>query len=289
MYVYLTRFTRPGLLLSAALGLAVCGVVSSGTARAQQPAAPQAAPPPAAEAEGTDDPFEKENRAIFDFNNQVDKMVLVPVANGYRAVLPEPVRDSIHNVLQNLDEPIIFANDVLQARPDLAATTATRFIVNSTAGVGGLFDVASKANLPFHSNDLGVTFAVWGLGEGPYLMLPILGPSNVRDAIGEGGDAYADPGNIVASDYHYVWASFVRAGTQGIDERSRNIETLADIERTSLDYYATIRSLYRQRRAAEIRHEQPTGPNVSPLSGGSGPPSTSISYQVAPSARAPGR
>lgn len=289
MFLCLTRFARPGLVPSVALGLAVSGALWSGGAAAQQPLTPapaaQAAP---VEADTTNDPFEKTNRAIFDFNNQVDKIVLVPVANAYRAALPEPVRDGVHNVLQNLDEPIIFANDVLQARPDLAATTAARFIVNSTVGLGGIFDVASKTNLPFHSNDLGVTFAVWGFGEGPYLMLPILGPSNVRDAIGEGGDAYGDPGNIVASDYHYVWASFARGGTQGIDERSRNIETLADIERTSLDYYATIRSLYRQRRAAEIRHEQPNGPNVSPLGGGdTTPASTVISYQVAPTAEAP--
>lgn len=295
MLFYMTRFVRAGRVLSVALGLAVCGFLPGGAARAQQPAAPAAPPPPApaqaappaAEADGANDPFEKTNRAIFDFNNQVDKIVLVPVANAYRGVLPEPVRNSVHDFLQNLDEPIIFANDVLQARPDLAATTAARFVVNSTVGVGGLFDVASKTNLPFHNNDLGVTFAVWGFGEGPYLMLPVLGPSNVRDAIGEGGDAYGDPGNIVASDYHYVWASFARAGTQGIDERSRNIETLADIERTSLDYYATIRSLYRQRRAAEIRHEQSNTPNVGPLQGASGPPTSPISYQVAPSPSEP--
>jgi phospholipid-binding lipoprotein MlaA len=288
MYLCLTRFVRPGLVPSAALGLAVCGVLWGGAARAQQPAPPGAIAPPA-EAYSTNDPFEKTNRAIFDFNNHVDKIVLVPVANAYRGVLPEPVRDSIHSVLQNLDEPIIFANDVLQARPDLASTTLARFVVNSTVGLGGIFDVASKTNLPFHSNDLGVTFAVWGFGEGPYLMLPILGPSNVRDAIGEGGDAYGDPGNIVASDYHYVWATFARAGTQGIDERSRNIETLADIERTSLDYYATIRSLYRQRRAAEIRHEQPNGPNVNPVGGDSAAPTSPISYQVAPPTEAPNK
>jgi phospholipid-binding lipoprotein MlaA len=271
-------------MLTVALGLAVCSAFYSAPARAQQPAPPGAAVAPAEAPPGSDadDPFEKTNRAIFDFNNQVDKIVLVPVSNAYRATLPEPVRDGIHSVLQNLNEPIIFANDVLQARPDLASTTLARFVVNSTVGIGGIFDVASKANLPFHSNDLGVTFAVWGFGEGPYLMLPILGPSNVRDAIGEGGDAYGDPGNIVASDYHYVWASFARAGTQGIDERSRNIETLADIERTSLDYYATIRSLYRQRRASEIRHEQTNTPNVNPVQGDSAPVSAPISYQVAP-------
>lgn len=283
MYFCLPRFARAESMLTVALGLAVGGVLYSAPAHAQQPAAPAASAPAEPVEADANDPFEKTNRAIFDFNNQVDKIVLVPVASAYRAVLPEPVRDSIHSVLQNLNEPIIFANDVLQARPDLASTTLARFVVNSTIGLGGIFDVASKANLPFHSNDLGVTFAVWGFGEGPYLMLPVLGPSNVRDAIGEGGDAYGDPGNIVASDYHYVWASFARAGTQGIDERSRNIETLADIERTSLDYYATIRSLYRQRRAAQVRHEQSNTPNVGPLLGDSGPVTAPISYQVAPS------
>ncbi|HEY1797282.1 MAG TPA: VacJ family lipoprotein [Stellaceae bacterium] len=277
-------------MLTVALGLAVCALFYAVPAHAQQqPAAPVAVAPPGPGEAEANDPFEKTNRAIFDFNNQVDKIVLVPVANAYRGVLPEPVRDSIHSVLQNLDEPIIFANDVLQARPDLASTTLARFVVNSTIGLGGIFDVASKTNLPFHSNDLGVTFAVWGFGEGPYLMLPILGPSNVRDAIGEGGDAYGDPGNIVASDNHYLWATFARGATQGVDERSRNIETLADIERTSLDYYATIRSLYRQRRAAEIRHEQSNTPNVGPLQGGSDAVTAPISYQVAPAPGAPPR
>ncbi|MGH7095880.1 MAG: MlaA family lipoprotein, partial [Stellaceae bacterium] len=130
--------------------------------------------------------------------------------------------------------------------------------------------------------DLGVTFAVWGIGSGPYLILPILGPSNVRDAIGMAGDGYADPGNIIASDNHVVWAAFARAGTEGIDVRSRNIKTLADIERTSLDYYATIRSLYRQRRAAQIRHEYTDIPNVSPVQGGDDTAAPPISYQVAP-------
>ncbi|HEX3883863.1 MAG TPA: VacJ family lipoprotein [Stellaceae bacterium] len=263
-----------------ALSVAIGGCLWAVPGHAQAPAAaPPAAGP--ADAGNGDDPFESTNRSIFDFNNQVDKIVLVPVANTYRAVLPEPVRDSVHDFLRNLDAPIVFANDVLQARPDLAGTTAARFVVNSTVGVGGLFDVATKLNLPYHGNDLGVTFAVWGIGDGPYLMLPVLGPSNVRDAIGQAGDAYGDPGNMVASNNGYMWATFARAGTQGVDERSRNIETLADIERTSLDYYATIRSLYRQRRAAEIRHEQPNTPNVSPM-GASGAPTSPISYQVAP-------
>ena len=285
MHFCLTSFVRSGRLSAVALSLAIGGCLWAVPGHAQQQVTVSPAPGPAdagpADAGNDDDPFESANRSIFDFNNQVDKIVLVPVANTYRAVLPEPVRDSVHDFLRNLDTPIVFANDVLQARPDLAGTTAARFLVNTTAGVGGLFDVATKINLPYHGNDLGVTFAVWGIRDGPYLMLPVLGPSNIRDAIGQAGDSYADPGNRIASNNGYMWATFARAGTQGVDERSRNIETLADIERTSLDYYATIRSLYRQRRAAEIRHEQTNTPNVSPM-GDAGAPTSPISYQVAP-------
>ena len=272
MHLRQSTFARPGRLFAVGLGLAIFGCVMPGSAGAQQA--------PAAE-ENFNDPFENSNRAIFDFNTKVDHMVLVPVANAYRAVLPAPVQDSVHDFMRNLDEPVVFANDVLQARPDLAANTFARFVVNSTVGVAGLFDVATKIKLPYHSNDLGVTFAVWGFADGPYLMLPVLGPSNVRDTLGQIGDTYADPGNMVASNNHYIWATFARAATQGVDTRSRYIESLADIERTSLDYYATIRSLYRQRRAAEIRHEHTDVPNVTPVQGADSeiPP---ISYQVAP-------
>ena len=108
----------------------------------------------------------------------------------------------------------------------------------------------TKVGIPYHTNDLGITFATWGVPDGPYLMLPVLGPSNPRDLAGDVGDSFGDPGNIVASQHHKVYASLARGVTSGIDERSRNIESLAEIERTSLDYYATIRSLERQRRAA---------------------------------------
>jgi phospholipid-binding lipoprotein MlaA len=216
-----------------------------------------AAPPPQAAAQPTEayDPWENTNRDIFAFNQRVDRSVLVPAAEAYRRNLPQPVRDSIHNFLQNLDLPIVFANDVLQAEPTLAANTAGRFVVNSTVGVAGFFDP-----------------------EGPYLVIPVLGPSTVRDAAGEAADSYGDPGNYVAGQHHLIWATILRTGTQGIDTRSRNIETLADIEKTSLDYYATIRSLYRQRRAAEIRHEQDNLPNVSPLTGSDSPAPMSYTF-----------
>ncbi len=270
------NLARPARQIAVSFGLALIGCFGCGQSFAQQAAA----------SEGDfNDPFENVNRSIFEFNRSVDRIVLVPVAKTYRTVLPEPLRDGLHNILRNLDEPLIFANDLLQGRPDLAHVTFARFFVNSTLGVGGIFDIASRADLPYHNNDLGITFAVWGIGEGPYLMLPILGPSTVRDAIGQGGDAFADPGNIAASENHVMWATFARAGVSGIDTRSRNIESLADIEKTSLDFYATIRSLYRQRRAAEIRHEQPPGPDITPLSGSDSRNLPAISYTVEPAAQ----
>jgi phospholipid-binding lipoprotein MlaA len=261
-----------GGLLAA--GLAMSGCAAPGTASGPQAAVDAA----------NNDPFENTNRSLFSFNQGVDAAVLVPVAKTYRSVLPPPVRQSVHDFLQNLDEPVIFANDVLQGQPGLAGNTLARFTINSTAGIGGLFDVATRVGIPHHSNDFGVTLASWGLPDGPYIVIPVLGPSNVRDAVGRAADSYADPGNIVAGNYHYIWATVARAGVEGIDTRSRNIENLEEIERTSLDYYATIRSLYQQRRQAEIRHEQSSLPNPSPMGGDSAGPA--MSYTVAPPAPA---
>jgi phospholipid-binding lipoprotein MlaA len=251
-----------GILL-ALLALAGCAVPGPGTP-AQSPEAY--------------DPLEDTNRQVFAFNQSVDRNVLLPAAEAYRNNLPAPVRDSIHNFLQNLDAPVVFAHDVLQAEPALAGNTAGRFVVNSTVGVAGFFDVATAMGIPYHPNDLGVTLARWGFPEGAYLMIPVLGPSTVRDAVGKVGDSFGDPGNIVASEHHLIWASIARGGTQGIDERARNIETLADIERTSLDYYATIRSLYRQRRAADLRHEQDNLPNPAPIQGSDSPAPMSYTF-----------
>lgn len=248
-------YVLPALLL-AGVSISGCAVPAAPTAKAGDP-------------ENFNDPYEETNRAIFRFNQGVDKAVLVPVAKAYRTVLPPPVRQAMHNFMQNLDSPVIFANDVLQGQMKLAGQTFARIAINTTAGIGGLFDVAAVVGIPYHSDDLGVTFANWGFAEGPYIVIPILGPSTVRDAVGMIGDSFADPGDYVASQHHYLWAAVVRTGTHGIDERSRNIESLADIEKTSLDYYATIRSLYRQRRAAEIKHEKSNLPNPSPVGGGS--------------------
>src|SRR5215469_12244141 len=227
------------------------------------------APQSSAAEEEFNDPFEDTNRKIFDFNQIVDRNVLVPVAKAYRTVLPDVMRDSIRDFLYNLREPLIFANDALQADFERAGQTVARFVLNSTLGVGGLIDVAGRwGQLPYHEQDLGITLGVWGIPEGPYLVLPILGPSDPRDLGGQVAEGFGDPFNrlVTGNPFTLYWIPVVRGGVSGIDQRSRYIETLADIERTSLDYYATIRSLYRQRRAALIHrtHEKlPPNPSLS--------------------------
>jgi phospholipid-binding lipoprotein MlaA len=267
------RVRRLPLILS---GLLAAGLAVSGCAAPGAPGSAQTA----GAADDFNDPFEDTNRGIFNFNQAVDENVLVPVAKTYRTVVPPPMRQSLHDFMQNLDGPVIFANDLLQGEAALAGNTLARLLINTTIGAGGMFDVAKLMGIPYHSNDLGITFAVWGFRAGPYVVVPILGPSNPRDLIGQVGDGYADPGNYVASTvHHYLWAVVARTATAGIDERSRNIESLADIERTALDNYATIRSLYRQRREAQIRHEQSNLPNPTPVQGGDGAPNP-VSYTI---------
>lgn len=248
--------------------LVVLGLVTSGCATA-----PQTAPQTAAAGEDFNDPLEDTNRKIFDFNQTVDRHVLVPVAKAYQAALPEPVRDSLRDFLTNLRAPLIFANDALQGDFGRAKDTVVRFVLDSTIGIGGIVDVAGRWGIPYHEDDLGVTLGVWGVPEGPYLVIPILGPSNPRDLGGEVAEGFGDPWNrlVTGNPFTLYWIPFVRGAVSGIDQRSRYIDTLADIERTSLDYYATIRSLYRQRRAALIRHENKNLPPPAGFSQNSSP------------------
>jgi phospholipid-binding lipoprotein MlaA len=224
------------------------------TGCASQPQNPQ---PGAVAEEDFHDPLENVNRKIFDFNQVIDRHALVPAAKAYRAALPEPVRDSIHDFLNNLGEPLIFANSALQGRFSNAKDSVVRFVLNSTIGMAGLVDVAGRWGIPYRENDLGITFGVWGIPEGPYLVVPLLGPSDPRDLAGLGIQAFGDPWNRITSGdpWTLYWVPYVRGGITALDQRTRYLDTLADIERTSLDYYATIRSLYRQRRAALVRGE----------------------------------
>lgn len=199
--------------------------------------------------EEASDPIENVNRGTFEFNRGLDSALLKPVAEGYRAVVPEFGRQRVRNVLDNLKSPVVFVNDVLQAKPDRAAVTLGRFIVNSSVGLAGIFDVAAGAGYEGHDEDFGQTLAVWGVEEGPYLMIPMLGPSSARDGIGMLVDALLDPFNYIFP----VAGSVTRAGVAGVGRREEVLDSLDDVERTSIDFYAAIRSLYRQQRADEIR------------------------------------
>lgn len=200
------------------------------------------------------DPLEPTNRKIFEFNMALDRNVMKPVAKAYRRTFPAFVRNSIRNFLDNAAFPQTLINDLLQGKPDRAAETAMRFFVNTIAGVFGFFDVAAQYGLEGHKEDFGQTLAVWGVTPGPYLMIPFLGPHNARHAAGRVGDKLLDPLTYVApGGWQYTVASYTSLVVNIVDRRSRSIEALEDLERNSLDLYATIRSLYRQNRSSEIR------------------------------------
>ncbi len=221
-----------------------------------------ATPPPADEPEElkafyeTNDPFEPLNRGIFEVNRGLDFWFMRPLAVTYRDLVPNFVRDMVRNFLENLRTPQVLANDLLQGDFDGAGDTALRFVANTTVGVGGLFDIMPSRK---RWEDFGQTMGVWGMGEGFYVMLPLLGPSSLRDAVGIAVDSFTDPLNLWARNTDRDWIMWTRAGVYGLDTRTQNLDTLDEIERTSIDFYATLRSAYRQRRQNEIRDGKPAG------------------------------
>jgi phospholipid-binding lipoprotein MlaA len=226
----------------------------------------QDTPEKIAQVEETRDPLEPTNRYIFEVNRFLDELLLKPVAWWYRAGVPDPARERIHMALANLRLPWTAVNDLFQGETDRAYEAGARFVINTTVGVVGLFDAATDWGFPHHEEDAGQTFAVWGVTGDPYLVLPVLGPSNPRDAVGFVTGLYADPVNIAFRHWGGEIPGITRTILGGIDSRERNIETLADLERNSVDFYATIRSIYRQRREAEIRNGAPApypAPSVS--------------------------
>jgi phospholipid-binding lipoprotein MlaA len=200
------------------------------------------------------DPWEPFNRKVFAFNQVFDQILMKPIAKGYVRVVPRPGRDALRNVVANLHEPIVFGNNVLQGQFRRAETTLGRFIIDSTLGLGGLFDVAKQNGLKRQTGDVGQTLYVWGVRDGPYLVLPLFGPSNPRDAIGMGLQAYLDPYRWVTDNNKVSSAvAYAPAIIDGVDERSRNIDSLDAIQKSAIDYYASLRSLFRQNRAALLR------------------------------------
>jgi phospholipid-binding lipoprotein MlaA len=209
---------------------------------------------PSQEALAERDPWEATNRDVFDFDIWVEHNVARPVDDGYRAVVPEPAREGVHNITSNLHEPIVLANDVLQGDAKKAVKTLGRIVINSTVGLGGLIDVAAKIGMPYHDNDFGITLGQNGIQEGSYLVLPFVGPMPPRDLLGSAVDGVFEP---------FSYARFtgkstlllIRSGLRVVDTVDKNRDELDNIERTSLDFYATTRNLYRQNRDARIRGE----------------------------------
>jgi phospholipid-binding lipoprotein MlaA len=223
-------------------------------------------PDEVAEFKQTNDPIEPFNRKMYAVHQGIDRVILRPVAVAYRDVVPQPLRTGIRNVLGNLRTPVILANDMLQGEPRRAGDTLGRFLINSTLGLGGIFDVAgNQFGVKGHSEDYGQTLAVWGVGEGAYLFIPVLGPSNPRDLTGFGLGIASDPLTWVGQGVAVDVLTGIRAGVTVVDTRESLIEVIDIVNTESLDSYATLRSAYRQRRNAEIRN---TNDNTAPAAAG---------------------
>jgi phospholipid-binding lipoprotein MlaA len=216
-----------------------------------------ATPPPAsdpaalADFRQTNDPLEPTNRVFYAIDDALDTVILHPIALAYHYSVPQTAREHVHNVLVNLGNPTTLANDVLEGKPHLAGDTTMRLLINTTLGVGGLFDVAAGWGFVQHNNDFGVTLGVWGLPGGPYLYLPVLGPSNPRDTVGFGGDVALNPVTWITGPVG-TGLAYGEVGMGAIDMRERVLKELDQIKAQALDPYATLRSLYQQHRQAEI-------------------------------------
>jgi phospholipid-binding lipoprotein MlaA len=205
----------------------------------------------AAGAAETPDPIEGFNRAIHGFNRGVDTVVLRPASKAYEFVVPEPGRKMVHNALENWESPVIFANSILQGDPQNTFVTFWRFAFNTTLGVGGLFDIASELGMPERNNeDFGQTLGTYGVGQGFYLVLPILGPSSLRDGPSRVVDWFFNPLNWSTQN----WERIAINATDAVDTRYRYGNLIDNIYDDSLDPYATFRSLYLQRRVAEVNN-----------------------------------
>jgi phospholipid-binding lipoprotein MlaA len=260
-------------------------------------ATPPSDPAERAAFERTNDPLEPTNRKILEANMVLDKILLRPVAKAYVTILPEEARDALRRVLDNLKEPVVVINNVLQGRLDSAGITVGRFVVNSTLGVAGLMDVASKWGMERQPADFGQTLYVLGFPEGPYLILPVFGPSNPRDAIGMGVDAYIDPFALLATAENADELEISRFVLDGVDQRARVLDVLDDLQKNSLDFYAALRSLSQQKRAAELRRgaAPETAPNFYNDPGKAAPkpaqpaaPATPANFYDDPAKAAPG-
>ena len=274
------------LRTALAAGLTTALTVSS-VASAQPAPAP---PAPTAQPPASGDPLEPMNRRLYWVHKKLDRYVVRPISLGYQAVTPRPVRKGLRNVIDNLGEPVTFVNDVLQLQPSRAGSTLARFTINSTVGVGGVFDVASKLDIPVHYEDFGQTLGRWGVGPGPYLFIPLIGPSNLRDSVGRAVDWQFSP-LAIPSWQVTEGERWTVAIVDAVDFRASVDGELVNLEQTATDEYATVRSAYQQNRLSEIANGktsvedlpdfdapgQPSGAQTSP------PPSSTAPSSGSPS------
>lgn len=229
-----------------------------------------ATPPPAskpdalAEYKAVNDPLEPFNRAMYSVNRKLDEYAIRPATVAYTDVLPAGVRHGIHNVLANLGSPVKLSNDMLQGKPRNAGDTLMRFLINTTAGGLGVFDVAKHLGYPDHDTDFGMTLATWGVGGGPYLFLPVLGPGSPRDSSGRIVDIAGDPLTYIGQGVGVTAANWSRFTLNLLDTRSQYLGVFKQIRRTALDPYATFRSLYRQHREAQVDAARTEDPRTVP-------------------------
>ena len=216
----------------------------------------------------TDDPLEKFNRKVYAFNDSLDKAVIRPVAVGYRKVTNPPVRRSVSDFFTNLRMPITVANDLLQARPKQALQSTGRFLVNLTLGLGGFFDPASQLGIPLEDNDFGVTLARWGVPDGDYLVLPLIGPTTVRDVWRMPVDSYFfDPLSIYARTHDYKYGQqYLPQLMYLVTLRSRGIDAESFLE-SAYDPYVFMRDAYRQRRLYQIYDGNPPAEVIQQMQG----------------------
>lgn len=237
------RMAGLALVLLSAIGLSGCTAVGQGLS--------------SAEPGEISDPFEGFNRSTFAVNDAVDQALIRPFTKGYRAVVPKVVRKGLHNFLINIKSPLTFANQLLQGDMEGAGDVLMRTTVNTFAGFGGLMDVAAAEGIAYEPEDFGQTLAVWGMDHGPYLVLPLFGPSSFRDMTGLVVDALADPLRLYLYNTNQEEWYYARVAATGIDKREELLDVLDDLRSNSFDYYAALRSAYYQRRLAMVNDDSP--------------------------------
>jgi phospholipid-binding lipoprotein MlaA len=202
------------------------------------------------------DPLEPFNRGMYGVNSVIDGLVMKPLAIAWRLVLPQPVREGAGHVLTNLKSPITATNHLLQGEPKQAATAVARFFINTTVGILGMFDAAADLGLPGEETNFNETLGVWGVNTGPYLIVPILGPSSVRHVVGIGGDYFMQPYNYYFNgDSHHgdSWVPTAITGVDAIHQRNLVLESVDDVVDNAADPYATFRSAYFQYQSHRLK------------------------------------